>query len=318
MITRRQKRKAEDNTLPFLDVISCSFGAIVLLLLIIKTTAPEPTEEDLMMDAKQQAYLETLQSQQEDIDKALQEKERELEEQRQRLAQLMKQRNKDKQAKDDSGSAAVVREKLKGQLHAALQTLDAEIRALKSKHNPSKVGGIPADSRHIIFIIDTSGSMHSYAWPKVREQMAAILDAYPQIDGIQVLNDNGEHLFKGYRGRWIKDTPRTRRQILSGVQDWQGFSDSNPVDGIYAAIHGYSSKVNKLSLYVMGDDFSGSVQNALEQVQALRKDTGNKKIRVHAVGFFTPGVPETGFFHFARLTDLTRRNSGTFIGISTQ
>ena len=33
------------------------------------------------------------------------------------------------------------------------------------------VGGIPADSEYIIFVIDTSGSMQSRAWEKVKKEM---------------------------------------------------------------------------------------------------------------------------------------------------
>ena len=32
------------------------------------------------------------------------------------------------------------------------------------------------DSEYVIFIIDTSGSMHNYAWSMVRKKMEKILD----------------------------------------------------------------------------------------------------------------------------------------------
>ncbi|GAG30524.1 unnamed protein product, partial [marine sediment metagenome] len=51
------------------------------------------------------------------------------------------------------------------------------------------IGGIPVDSEYIIFIIDTSGSMHNYAWSMVRKKMEEILEIYPKVKGIQVMNN---------------------------------------------------------------------------------------------------------------------------------
>ena len=314
----RRKRNSESSNLAFLDIMSCGFGAVVLLLLIIKTTAPEPVEENLKSHSELQAQLEELQTEADDAQSELDDREQELDSQKKNLAQILEQLGKSKKSLHDSGIATMASEKLKGQLQAALQSLDEEMRMLKVRDDGTKVGGIPADSRHIIFVVDTSGSMKSYAWDKAMEQLAAILDAYPQIEGIQVINDQGKHLFEGYRGRWIRDTPGARSRILRAFKDWGDYSNSNPVEGIYTAITEYASKAKKLSLYVMGDDFSGSVQEVLETVDKLNKSAGSKKIRVHAIGFFTPGVEKGGFLSFARLTALTRRNRGTFIGLSTR
>ena len=57
------------------------------------------------------------------------------------------------------------------------------------------IGGIPVDSS-IIFIIDTSGSMFSYAWQRMLGEMDATLNIYPNVKGIQVMNDMGNYLFR--------------------------------------------------------------------------------------------------------------------------
>ena len=72
------------------------------------------------------------------------------------------------------------------------------------------VGGIPVDSEYVIFIIDTSGSMHNYAWPLVNQKMRETLNIYPKVKGLQVMNDMGQHMFRNYAGRWIPDM-RLRR-----------------------------------------------------------------------------------------------------------
>ena len=59
-------------------------------------------------------------------------------------------------------------------LKLALQTITAEMRRLyrrKKASNQSVIARVPIDSEYIIFIIDTSGSMFRYAWPKVIKQL---------------------------------------------------------------------------------------------------------------------------------------------------
>ena len=79
-----------------------------------------------------------------------------------------------------------------------LQVLTEEMQRLLGPRIPAKknqlVGGIPADSDYIIFVIDTSGSMQSAAWPESSGiEMLNILDVYPEVKGIQVLNDMGQY-----------------------------------------------------------------------------------------------------------------------------
>lgn len=294
----KQKRGNEENALAFLDIISCSFGAVVLLLLIVKTTAPEDEEAQQVVMASQSEEV------------ALKE---EVGRKKEQLAALSRQVEK-------SGVGKMAQDKLKGKLQAALQTLDREMRQLKLNPQENKVGGIPADSRYIIFIIDTSGSMKSYAWHKVLEQIEAIMDVYPKVEGMQVLSDMGAYLYPGYKGRWLKDTPARRRRILHDIRSWGTYSNSNPVEGIYTAVRQYAKKTKQMSLYVLGDDFSGSVQQVLSDVERLNSGASGHKVRIHAIGFYTPGVgvASVSFLDFARLSELTRRNGGTFIGINTR
>ncbi|NIS78034.1 MAG: VWA domain-containing protein, partial [Deltaproteobacteria bacterium] len=78
-------------------------------------------------------------------------------------------------------------------------------------------------------IIDTSGSMHNYAWPLVVKKMDETLDIYPKVKGIQVMNDMGQYMFSRYAGKWIPDTPGRRRIILDRLRRWTPFSNSSPV-----------------------------------------------------------------------------------------
>ena len=129
------------------------------------------------------------------------------------------------------------------------------------------IGGIPVDSEYIIFIIDTSGSMFSYAWERMLQEMEATLDIYPTVKGIQVLNDMGNYLFSRYRGEWIPDTPARRSLILQNLRNWNVFSNSSPVEGITNAVRTFYDPGKKISIYVFGDEFTGaSIQEVVQTV----------------------------------------------------
>ena len=55
------------------------------------------------------------------------------------------------------------------------------------------------------------------------------LDVYPEVKGIQVMNDMGDYMFDSYRGDWIADTPSLRNRILSTLRTWNPYSNSSPV-----------------------------------------------------------------------------------------
>jgi len=72
---------------------------------------------------------------------------------------------------------------------------------------------------------------------------------------------------------------------------------------------------------VFGDDFTGeSIQAVLDTVDRLnRQDTGQRRVRIHAVGFPMPErFPQSGSQRFAALMRaLCDRNGGTFVGLAS-
>jgi hypothetical protein len=222
-----------------------------------------------------------------------------------------------------------VSEKIEGQLLAAQQTMTEEMQRLASqqRHKPvvdRPVGGIPVDSEYIIFVIDTSGSMASYTWALVVEKMQQVLNIYPKVKGIQVMNDMGQYMFSQYAGKWIPDTPARRRAIVDRLRGWNAFSNSSPVEGVTRAIQGFAAPDKKISIYVFGDEFTGnSVQDVLDAVERInRADAhGVRRVRVHAIGFpvvfSARGVSEYTGVRFATLMRLLcRENNGTFVGLT--
>jgi hypothetical protein len=154
--------------------------------------------------------------------------------------------------------------------------------------------------------------------------MAQVLDAYPRMKGLQVMNDEGVYLFSTYAGKWIPDTPGRRSAVLERLSSWNAFSNSSPVEGIEAAIRTLASGSHKISIYVLGDEFTGSsIDYVLAEVDRLNRRGGREpRVRIHAIGFPTlienPGNDGATVVRFSMLMRaLCERNGGTFVGLNT-
>jgi hypothetical protein len=259
------------------------------------------------------------------LDERLQSRKEQLSDLRERIARL---KAKLASVAKQSSQLSQSQSREKEQLQLVLQVLTEEMERLlgpEFKQQNQLIGGIPADSDYIIFVIDTSGSMQVAAWEKVKKEMLNILDIYPEVKGIQVLNDMGQYMFSGDKGRWISDSPKTRENIINRLGAWAPFSNSSPVEGITGAIRTFYRPGRKISIYTLGDDFQGrSIRSVVQVVDKLnRANRGSDRlVRVHAIGFpvhFPPGgTPSASAIKFANLMrELSYNNGGTFIGLNS-
>jgi len=328
---KQKRRENEAFSISFLDVITCGFGAIILLLMIARTGEPVILEastqplDGVVRDL--QAQLFQIRGESRILNRDLVSREEQLSIWDERIAKL--------QSDLDSllGQLANLEEEnsvntvIKGELELALQQMTTEMQRLFGLRNDQKtefIGGIPVDSEYIIFIIDTSGSMFQYAWDKMIDQLITTLDVYPTVKGIQIMNDMGDYMFSQYRGKWMPDTPGRRQVIINRIRTWNPFSNSSPVEGITRAIKTFYSPDKKISLYVFGDEFTGrSIKEVVDAVDRINpKDTdGNLGVRIHAVGFpvqfAQPRQYQITGIRFATLMrELAHRNGGTFVGLN--
>ena len=325
----RIRRHTEEFSLSFLDVICCGFGAVILLLMITKTVQPQIIEQSAARYEGRVAALREqdfeLRGETATLNRELTAKREQLAIEQQRVAELQG-RLADLQAKYGEADLSSAADALiSGKLAVAAQELTEEMERLLARQSKSNyIGGIPVDSEYIIFVIDTSGSMFSHAWERVLEEFEAVLDIYPDVKGIQVMNDQGQYMFSRYRGKWIPDNRKRREVILARLSTWNAFSNSSPVEGIEQAIRVFHEPGKKISIYVFGDDFTGvSIEGVLDTVDRLNPEdeSGNRLVRIHAVGFpvlFSQAPHlQTGGFRFATLMrELTQRNGGTFVGLN--
>ncbi len=330
------RREPPEIGISFLDTITCGIGAIILLM-VITTTAPmqpevltsDPREAQISLLQRQlfasrdevRAAVATLDAQR----AALAARQNEIDDLERATAAL--------QAQDSHRSAAeqeaALNAKVLGELQVAQQRLTDEMQRLYAQRDRPRpanfIGGIPVDSEYIVFIIDTSGSMFNYAWPKVLEQIVQTLTVYPHVKGLQVMNDEGSYMFPEYAGRWIPDTPARRRAVVERLRTWNVFSNSSPTEGIEAAIQQFYRAEQKISLYVYGDEFTGrSIREVAEAVRRLNRPdrAGVPLVRIHAIGFpvqfaNAPGLQITGIRFATLMRELTRRNGGSFVGLSS-
>ena len=326
----RRKRNIEAFSLSFLDCICCGFGAIILLLVLSKIYEPviiEKTQDDLeSLIALLQQELFDIRGETTVINRDLEDVRMQTSTSKLRLARLQGDLNTVK-----GQYAATIRESEstidEGALHITKQRLTDEMRRLAPyfrRASDDAVAGIPADSEYVIFIIDTSGSMQQFNWNRAIDKLTETLDVYPQVKGIQIMNDNGSFMFQQYRNKWIPDTPGRREAIVNTMRNWRPFSDSNPVDGIIYAISTFWAPDKKISIYVFGDEFSGgSVENVVRQIESVNRvdAAGNRMVRIHAVGFpffFEPGrqIADTSRRFAQLMRILCDRNGGTFVALS--
>jgi hypothetical protein len=159
-------------------------------------------------------------------------------------------------------------------------------------------------------------------WGWVEQKLSQVLDVYPHVKGLQIMNDNGRYMFQQYGGAWIDDTPQVRQAIKNQMRQWAPFSDSDPSDGIAYAIETFWAPDKKISIYVFGDEFQGnSMAGVLRQLDGINieDENGDRRVRIHAIGFpynFT-GTPPPSSQRFAGLMRvLCERNGGTFVALT--
>jgi len=327
MAVKDKRRGPEEFGMSFLDVICCGFGAIILLLMITKTAEPallERTTVDLdgQVEERENSVFE-IRGQVEELKRQSAEAKRALDEE---LAQLT---TKKREISSIQGKYATTKDTIDQALSgledlaAAKQNLTEEMERLLGlgfTRTSETVGGIPVDSEYIIFVIDTSGSMQQFAWGLVVQKVSETLSIYPEVKGIQVMNDQGDYMFSSFRDRWIPDSPARRRSILERLRGWAPFSNSSPVEGIEKAINTFYSPDHRISIYVFGDDFTGnSIEGVVDTVDQINKadETGRRRVRIHAIGFpVFLRRPSTRTYRFAALMrELAYRNDGTFVGL---
>ncbi len=319
----------------FLDCICCGFGAIILLFIISmgvqKTEIEQLTIVLENMILQRKLKLADYQIKQDELDVLLdleKSKRRRIDTERMKLDALiatLKQNIGDK-------------EKAKELFVTDLETIQEELAALQTEVDveqkiivPAPIG-VPVESNYIAFVIDTSGSMRDSSTSLIRgyvvKKFEEVVNSYPDVEGIQILDASGHYLMGSRMGtKWLKDSPEMREAMVRQVRLYPFESQSNPVPGIKRAIRQlYSPEIEdmKFGIYVFGDEFTGKPESVLVEIRKLNKNEDGERIaRINAIGF--PNLIQGSMLlgqsglKFAKLMhDLTYEHGGAFIGLERQ
>jgi len=309
-----RRASVEIFNLSFLDIISCGFGAVILLVLISK---PLESNTPATIDATEHLLKQVMSA-----EDRVAESTGQLEKEKKELARLKQLQarlnNSEATAKSKLGAKTRELNKLDGDLEG-LSLVETSLKRTSIKPSSAttrdiEVGGIPVDSDYVIFVIDTSGSMINI-WQRVSREVLNVLKIHPKVMGFQIMNDNGIHLISSYAGNWIPDTPQRRKAVMRMFRSWQSASNSSPVEGLEVALKKYAKPGVSLSIYVFGDDYSGSSYGSvIDTIDNLNRNriTGKRLAKIHAVGFISQQT--TNRFSIL-MRELTKRNGGTFLAL---
>jgi hypothetical protein len=311
-----RKKEFDIFNLSFLDVISCGFGAVIILVLISKPN------DDVSISGKEEVddllnTVITLENSVANVKQSITEKlakANQLSNENERLAKaasqvekkIEQQQQKQTSLDDDLKGLELVQSTLK---RAAIPTPKT-----KNTQRDEEVGGIPVDSDYVIFIVDTSGSMKQI-WGRVSSEIINVLNIHPKVKGFQILNDMGSSLVSGYDGKWMADTPGRRKSAIKLFSNWGELSNSSPVEGLEVALRKYAKPNITTSIYVFGDDYTGSSYDpVIEKItrQNTLSTTNKRRAKIHGIGFISAGTTD----RFGILMrELTKQNGGTFLAL---
>lgn len=311
-MNKNNRRSSELFNLSFLDIISCGFGAIVILLLISKTGGDNGSLKQVEDGVK--VLIEA-----QDKNKFLSERKKTLD------TQLLFLTNTKSDLENDIKTIEKSIERLSNKKRNAVESNSEFSKKLKNintalqnsnnnNERDTEVGGIPVDSEYIVFIIDTSGSMQRI-WKKVMLYVEEIIKIHPTVKGFKIINDQGVPM--GANDKYLMDTETYRAGAIAQLKNFSGQSSSNPVGGIISSLR--KIKLNqRTSLYIIGDDYSMYGSKEFGKDLKIIKDlnttiSGKRKARIHGIGFISSEGSGLEFSKFMRA--LTQENGGTFIAL---
>lgn len=342
------RRGTPEFSISFLDVICCGFGAVILLLMITKTVQPQILERSTIVADGKVSQLTTqlriIRGDTKRLNRELDAKRNQISQYIDSIAILQGALASAKSNFNRLNQAQITNSATQQDLSIALQKLsDLEKRLLEN--NPKEInqliGGIPADSEYIVFVIDTSYSMENI-WPMVVDQVFNAVDIYPTVKGFKVFNGDGARLRLGNATRsagWISGdvlkSPSTKQALNAFVNERDSSTLKN---GITEAVNSVRNFPEPVSIYVFADDLMPELrigdlmqpsritrrvetERTLKSIQNVTKNKAGD-LRIHVIAFPDSGRAPTAtwvmknknFLNFAR--NLTAQNNGSLVALN--
>lgn len=343
-MARAKRKEITVFSLSFMDCICCGFGAIILLLTLNRGIMPyvieqESEEQEEILEAREEEIYEIF-GQVALLELELVGVKEKVAKANEALASKQKQRSNVRGEFANVPDYAALIEAKNELLKSAMQERD-KLRNTPPPWRTDSVGGIPADSEYVIFVIDTSGSIANRA-KVVLKVLREVLELYPKAKGIQVLNDEGVYL-AGNMNKWIPAGLNGRQGVYEAVgnalnlqnsqptNELQALamifgggslpkripSNSDPANGMIRALRDFGGG-SDISMYVLGDDgpsghSAAQIIDVFDRLNARQAD-GTRPVRVHSIGILTKSGNKIQFGTGMRF--ITNRYDGAFVGMT--
>ena len=329
-----RRRPTQIFSLAFLDCICCGFGAIILLFVLTVDKQDKATQDarDKLraIAASYAASLAELQQRKGDLAKGSND-----------AAKLVL----DAQKIDDNLKGLLddltnkIQYEKNGQ-KALVADIDALKRDIAARQKKSEITlkdvqptplGLPAGGNYFAFIIDTSGSMRDAnserIWPIALRKFEEVLNAYPQVQGLQFLDADGRFILGNHTAeqKWLPDTLETRNAVKRAVNNYEIYTNSNPVPGIVRALRTlYDPNDEKMTMtiFIMGDEFTGTADAVVKRLDELNpKDKDGKRwVVINAICFPTSiqmgfSMGNTGVKLSNLMREITYQHGGAFVAL---
>ena len=312
----KQRKISELFSMSFLDIMACGFGAVVLILLISEFQESEVKEvennADIFLEAQEEKAKKIIKV--ESLDKLMSLNIEDLISARERLDVLKMELDKKSSISSKLNDLAS---------DTDFQISKQRLKSLSAPMEQKEASGIKLDSRYLVFIIDTSGSMEP--WPKIVQEIDSLIQTFPDLEGYMVMNDDGSIFHGG--DPWLNPTKINRSAsigILRANRAKYG-SRSNPIVGLKKVIRVWGDKYKDLGVFIMGDDIldqqSRRIETISQEVLKLNTDSsGKNKVRVNAVGFLTfranPSQQQGNKNYLMLMRELTEQSGGAMVVVN--
>lgn len=301
-----RRRPTTIFSLAFLDCICCGFGAIILLFVLTVDKQDKATQEAReklrAVAASYMTQIAELQQRKGDLERGQNDAAKlvlDIQRQQDSLKGLLDDlENKIQYEKKGQKALLSDIDELKRDIAARQKKPDLELKDVK----PTPIG-LPASGTHIAFVIDTSGSMRDpnseRIWPIALKKFEEVLDSYPELKGLQFLDADGRFIMGGRaEQKWLPDGPEAREGMKQALNNYDIFSNSNPVPGIVRALRTLYDENDpdmKMTIFILGDEFTGTADAVLRRLDELnpRGPNGKRKVVINAIGF--PTAVKMGF-----------------------
>ncbi len=292
---RKIRAPTEIFSLSFLDCLCCGFGAILLLFLLTigvsnflgdtHTDAESRIRElrDSLMEKREQA----MQGEQ-----ALSEAERRAQSLNLRRQLQTDNRSLREMLTEAESAIASLRQSVDEQ-QSAVAAAERLLRSFPYREMPPI--GLPTEATHVVFVIDTSGSMRDNfsgrMHPQVVARIAYVLENLPEVRFIQFIDTSGRYMLSEGGGVWLRDNPQRRATALQLIRDYPAPSASDPEQGMRRAFNDLLPLLDasdEMAMFIFGDDVrraTGTLLVAVDRMNPVDPISGKRSATISGIAF---------------------------------